>query len=240
MTRWPSPLRNDPPERSNVLQQSTPYSARRWRNRLSDPGFWPDIPTERTGDIGGWPRIDRGQVLAIGADASHPAGAIHTFVAAAVWGTGTSARAVERCAQVLDSDPSQVGEDLAEAARIVRSDGPAAAYRFLHPIRNRIKHLGPAFGTKFLYFAGYDRTSGPRQPLILDKNVAAALTNLGAGQWPSTAWPSQQYADYLDIAHDWAQQWQQTSPDVVERVLFSIGKAERLAINCLAPNITVD
>lgn len=55
----------------------------------------------------------------------------------------------------------EVGSRLAAAVRIMGDDGGVKAYGYLHGDgRNLIRHLGPSFGTKFLYFAGYDRASG--------------------------------------------------------------------------------
>lgn len=233
MIRTPSPLSNTSLDRQKfVLWQAIPYNPRRWRKRLRDPDAWPDALKER-GEGGRWPTVNREQVFVVGEAATNPRGAVHTYVAAAVWGTGTSAQGVDRAARVLDDDPSRVGQDLAHAAQLQASDGPVAAYGYLHGDGNRIKHLGPSFGTKFLYFAGFDANSHHRQALILDKNVASALVRLDTGDWPDHGWLTEQYARYLDIAHDWAEQWQ-TPPDVVERALFSIGRADPVAVLALA------
>jgi len=92
-----------------------------------------------------------------------------------------------------------------------------------------IRHLGPSFGTKFLYFAGYDRVADGPQPLILDQYVTLALNRLCGLSWPITGWSTSQYADYLARAHRWATMWR-TSPDVIERVLFSVGRADPLVV----------
>lgn len=108
------------------------------------------------------------------------------------------------------------------------------AYKYLHgDRRNLIRHLGPSSGTKFLYFAGYDRFRGGRQPLILDQYVALALNLLCGLSWPAHDWSTRQYADYLDCAHSWASAWR-TSPDVIERVLFSVGQADPLVVRAFA------
>ena len=88
---------------------------------------------------------------------------------------------------------------------------------------------GRRSGTKFLYFAGYGRSRGSRQPLILDQYVALALTRLCGVGWPAAGWSTSQYADYLDRACKWASAWD-TSTEVIERVLFSVGKADPLVV----------
>ena len=67
----------------------------------------------------------------------------------------------------------------------------------------------------------------------LDQYVAGALNRLCGLSWPTDGWTDSQYADYLDLARRWADQWD-TQPDVVECVLFWIGKAPRLAVEVLA------
>ena len=114
------------------------------------------------------------------------------------------------------------------AAQLLRADGPVKAYACLHGDgRNLLPHLGPAFGTKVLYFSGYRRSHGELQPLILDRYVATALKRLYNPNWPAHGWTTAQYAGYLGLAHSLANAWH-TSPDVIERVLFSVGKASPL------------
>ena len=100
------------------------------------------------------------------------------------------------------------------------------AYTCLHGDgRNLIPHLGSSFGTKVLYFSGCGRSHGDLQLLILDQYVALALNRLCRRlDWPAHGWTTAQYAAYLGLAHSWANAWH-TSPDVIERVLFSVGKA---------------
>jgi len=238
----PLPFRGDPPDRRDaVLRQSIPFNPAQWRLRLPDPSLWPD---ELSGDVDGqtWPSVDREQVLDIGLRATDPVGATHTYVAAAVWGTGTQARGVvRRCRPFVDMSPSDgdpVGTPLAAAVGLLldRDGGPVAAYDALHSNGQfRVPYIGPAFGTKVLYFSGFDRVVGRRQPLILDRFVAAALNHLCGFDWPTTdgGWTTEQYAAYLHIAHTWADEWG-CRPDVVERVLFSLGRTDPVAVRALA------
>jgi hypothetical protein len=39
-------------------------------------------------------------------------------------------------------------------------------------------------------------------------------------------WGTSHYAQYLSLGHDWAREWK-TNPDVIERVLFSVGKVSK-------------
>ena len=227
MTDKPSlPFQGAPPDRDTwVLGQAIRFSPEKWRDALPDPALWPpELKAAPKSDREGHHLVDRRIVLRIGERATEPLGAVHTLVAAAVWGTGTSARERRRRLWVFDQGADTVGNLLASAAQRLRTDGPMAAYAYLHGNgRNVIKHLGASFGTKFLYFSGYGRCRGDQQPLILDENVATALNRL-------CDLTSPQYAEYLGLAHAWARDWQ-ASPDVIERVLFSVGKAERLVVS---------
>jgi hypothetical protein len=227
----PLPFRGTPPDRDQaVLGQAVPFSPDSWRDRLPRPDLWPPELDALPPGPGRWPRLDRRTVFRVAERAADPPGAMQALVAAAVWGTGTQGLGRARRLRVLDGDTDQTGIRLAAAVRILNDDGPVKAYEYLHADgRNQVRHLGPSFGTKFLYFTGYDHALGTQQPLILDRYVALALNRLCDAVWPAVGWSASQYADYLDRAHKWASAWE-TSPDVIERVLFSVGKSDPLAV----------
>ncbi|PJI53577.1 hypothetical protein CTI14_26590, partial [Methylobacterium radiotolerans] len=101
---------------------------------------------------------------------------VNLYVAICAWGTGTKAQRVARAVKPLHEKGaiSALGRSL-DAARTLH---PTEAYRRLNTIgEDKVKHLGAAFFTKWLYFSAYDTTSrheGPA-PLILDSRVAKAL-----------------------------------------------------------------
>jgi hypothetical protein len=79
-----------------------------------------------------------------------------------------------RLKEVLRGVPVEAA--LAHAVTTLADDGAVAAYRQL---RGAIQGLGPAFFTKFLYFAGDALTDVPRpRPLILDQRIARVLRAL--------------------------------------------------------------
>lgn len=228
------PFRGAPPHRATwLLAQAANFDPARWKRLLPDPAWWPpemdNCPWRTQRPI--WPYLDRATVLRIGEGATEPVGAARTYVAAAAWGSDTKARTVQRRAKVLAAE--RLGERLADAVPLMQSAGPVVAYDALHGNGNVIRDLGPSFGTKVLYFAGYDRSAGDRQPLILDRYVAIALNRLCGFTWAENNWPTSNYEQYLDIAHSWASEWGNTTPDVIERCLFSVGKAPRLAVGAL-------
>jgi hypothetical protein len=232
MIAGPLPFRGPPPGRDAwLLGQSIPFNPAKWRGQLPSPAWWPpELDALPVHDHAHWPMVDRHTVFHVAERAAEPLGAAQTLVAASVWGSGTGGYARHRTLRVFENDGGEVGDRLAVAAQLLRADGPVRAYAYLHGDgKNLIPHLGPSFGTKVLYFAGYGLSHGDRQPLILDRYVALALNRLCRLDWPAHGWTTAQYAGYLGLAHSWANAWH-TSPDVIERVLFSVGKASSLVV----------
>lgn len=121
-------------------------------------------------------------------------------------------------------DVEAAADLLRRAAQHARTD-PEHAYALLHPNgQGAISGLGPAFGTKFLYFAGRGDPDHPS--LILDSRVATTLhhhgwTSLGTGG----AWPPPTYGRYVTLARRWADELtrlggQRVAADQVELWLF--------------------
>lgn len=137
----PLPFRGDPPDRDRwVLGQAVAFNPARWKALLSDLSWWPveldGCPRGRKG----WPLVDRRTVLEISERAQTPLGAVQTFVASSVFGSGTQAREVARRGRVLAD--AGLPEKLAEAMDVMVRRGPANAYMSLD-LANKIKHLGP-------------------------------------------------------------------------------------------------
>ena len=224
-----------PPSRETwVLGQEFRFSPRQWISRLPDPALWPPELESLPETANGRQVIDRNAVFRVGRRATDPVGAGQALLASVVWGTGMAARERTRRLRVFQPPTGEICDQLAGAIEVLRSEGALAAYTHLHGHgRNLIKHLGPSFGTKLLYFCGYDSSPGMLKPLILDRHVAAPVNRLCGLSWPDIGFSPSQYYHYLDLAHGWASSWD-TSPDVIERVLFSIGKASPLAVGALS------
>lgn len=257
----PLPFRGAPPDRNDTvlrhgfaydpdgIRADTPEASRCWPNVLDL------LPLAQRQDHPTWRRITRGDLFTLCRAADSAVKAVQAYVAVGAWGTGSRVLSRRRALKPLKElsktgELDQVGHSLVRAVELAVTQSPEAAYLALHGPRNRrtassattdgsgglrVGGLGPAYGTKFLYFAAYDAcvAEGQRPPLILDSNVAQAVSWLTGTQWPSGNWLPDTYAAYLDLACSWAKQWG-TEPDVIERVLFAVGQSDYLAVKSLA------
>ena len=129
-----------------------------------------------------------------------------------------------------DTDPKLITERLLSAQEVMLADGPVAAYASMLPGEpNRIKHLGAAFFTKFLY--AVDQGAEGRPPaLILDRFVVLALNDLLHWNLPvRTACSADQYGRWLEAAACEAREAQNAlgepvRADAVELAAFCHGK----------------
>ena len=108
------------------------------------------------------------------------------------------------------------GARLLRTARVLAADDAMAAYRELGG-RSRVFKVGPAFGTKFLFFC--QDPSAPRRALIFDKNVADWLRGRAGLDLNPVPWSPKTYETYLGQIHRWADALD-VEPEVVELVMF--------------------
>ena len=124
--------------------------------------------------------------------------AAHTGTASAECATSASAVGASR--------PWPAGcratTSLADSVALSASD-PKGAYDLLYPGgRSALHSLGPAFGTKFPYFAGTRATA--HRSLVLDQRVATTLREragwAGLRDW---GWSAETYSSYCDLLESW-------------------------------------
>ncbi len=91
-----------------------------------------------------------------------------------------------------------------------------------HTQDDRVKYLGPAFATKFAYFAARKQRIGQIVPLIADINTSWAMWKL-AGM-PLSVKLQASYMAYVDLAHSWGKNVEsEFGADEIERAVFKIG-----------------
>jgi hypothetical protein len=146
---------------------------------------------------------------------------VELFLAAMAWGFGTTPVHYPKQKEML-TPPYPAGR-IAAIVKAVQSSG--AGWSALFDKATHVTGLGPAFGTKLLYFAGYkSRCPGPRH-LILDGNVHKALKDSAVGLSVTIGRWRADYECYLEIAAAWAadQTWT-GNEETVELALFEYGK----------------
>lgn len=148
--------------------------------------------------------------------------ALEAFVTVMAWGFGNVGYGPYRSKRIIDSTRGSISR-LHRVAQALEADGAIAAYD-LFRTSCRLAWLGPAFGTKFLYFAQPER--GAPKALIHDALVTAWLERqLGIGL-SSLGWDTATYRRYLDLAADWARHLG-CEPEDIEYAMFAAMANER-------------
>lgn len=166
------------------------------------------------------PRIDRSTVSALcapdvlgasGGQADDTA-VVKAFLASMIWGYGLVGYGPYRTERILTRDSTaedkEAIEQLVEIAGIAHSAGGVAAFDYVATQRRSgvpfLKYLGPAFGTKFLYFLTKD-SSVPTTP-VFDSVVHGWLQQHApeAGTFSLSWWDTSSYGRYVDLLHSWA------------------------------------
>lgn len=199
----------------------------RWRAAGSPAQ--PGVPWRRPSWIRTFPRhkstfeklpelLDRKATRAVALDA--PAGvrsAEAAFLVSRAWGEGMNGYGATRALDIFDLNP-EVSGALLNVARVLRDTGPDAAYEALsNASESRLKKLGPAFGTKYLYFSQPEGQQ-PRA-LIHDAQIAKWFRTRAGTSLGSEDWSPPIYAQYLRTMHDWAAELE-CEPDDLEMCIF--------------------
>lgn len=144
-----------------------------------------------------------------------PVDAARAFLAAMIWGYGRTGYGAWRTNKVLTTTENSDGL-LREVAEVLETEGALAAYRLLGNSK-RLKWLGPAFGTKYLYFC--PQAEGNCRALILDRLVAGWLRDRTGLEFQPVRWSTATYESYLRTMHSWANDLGVPS-DVIEEAIF--------------------
>lgn len=176
-----------------------------WRGPLTDVPGGPVLNDDGTQGSG---LITRSGVFKLADDAHHDESgeaALRLLWHSLHWGTNNSNRGNRKRIKSVSDDPRQAGT-LLRAAAVASVTDAAAAFRILKPgLRPAIKHLGPGFLTKFLYFAGGGNPAHPC--LIVDSRVLETLNREldGALNFKYLfGYGLKTYVNALTVLEDWA------------------------------------
>ncbi|WP_143101905.1 hypothetical protein [Amycolatopsis marina] len=154
---------------------------------------------------------------------------LSAFTAAMVWGYGLAGYGPSRLRRVLTgvggsrSRDAAVRPDIADrllgAVSVVREQGPVEAYSYMYGT-GRIKYLGGAYFTKWLYFvSAVDGPDTPAAAPILDKRVAVWLNANIALRLRVDR--TESYRLYYGLLGEWGRQFGRTRPQV-EQAIFEL------------------
>lgn len=208
-----------------------------WNSELAAAGFEHFTVTVDPNGRGA-EKLTRGELFELGNHMGDGDDAVLKFLwHVLAWGSATSHRQNRK--RIMSLADTEHGADylklLREAAQISRDGGPDAAQGAYGVLIRKgggvIPGLGPAFFTKFLYFAG---GAGPAQScLILDARVAGSLFKAGWTDLPSHAvkrglsfsynWYTDTYVSYCETLARWAEESGAVVPDEIEQALFAGG-----------------
>ncbi|GAA1610830.1 hypothetical protein [Kribbella karoonensis] len=190
-------------------QQPAGWFPQRWTARLPDHSeFIKTLPSP----------IGRDDVTAefAGGEADDGA-ALRAFLAAMIWGHGRNGYGAYRTAAILRS-AEHAGQVLREAMRTTRAKGGPAGFEYL--ARHRLRGLGVAFATKYLYFC-LPADAEVRPAPILDRVVRGWLAS-HVGWRPRLDWHVDDYSRYSDLVLRWSNQLDE-STGTVEYLMFADG-----------------
>lgn len=175
--------------------------------------------------------IDRGEVCKVVTANLINDSVLPAFVTAMIWGYGTAGYGPARVRWVLTGVRGKgamsavirpdVADRLKAAANVVREEGAVEGFRYMTNA-GHIKYLGPAFFTKWLYFAS--AASGPgdvKAAPIFDKQVKDWLAKNAEVRLNINK--TVDYERYLELLTAWGSQAPDTrTPVQVEKAIFHL------------------
>lgn len=177
-------------------------------------------------------RIDRKQAVQLSPHkVTNEEEAVQVFLLAMLWGYGLVGYGPFRTRRIMDR-PEAVAE-LLEVAQVAQRDGGLAAFQLIADRRSGgtksfLKWLGPAFGTKYIYFL--TAKSNPEKPApVMDAVVYRWFRKHSPDRKVRVDfWHTPSYKQFLDCLEEWAfditQQFgQEVRLDDVEYLIFAEG-----------------
>lgn len=187
-----------------VLNHAVSVDSERWKRALTVRGL-PQVQGKLAGV--GRMSLTRKEVFDLGDRTPTVDNALQLFYYALAWGLGMRAPRLHQRLDGLAAHQEKAGQLLLAAWTLIQDGAPVGeAYRTLTTDRGagRIPWFGPAFSTKFLYFA----QGGAVEPqhVILDQVVSKNLRVDAWPQAPTAGWWPETYERYCKLLTLWAYQ----------------------------------
>lgn len=192
------------PGSSAVMNHAVSVDSDQWKRALTSRGL---PPVQGKLAVAGRTLVSRKEVFELGDQTPTVANAFQLFYYSLAWGLGSRAPRLNQRLDGLAADQENAGQVLVAAWTLVQEGAPAReAYGNLTTNRGagRIPWFGPAFSTKFLYFA-QGSTVNPRH-VILDQVVSKNLRQDAWPQAPTAGWWPDTYERYCGLLGHWANQ----------------------------------
>jgi|GEM_PF-3261071 hypothetical protein len=192
------------PGSSAVMGHAVSVDSDRWKRALAARGL---PPVQGKLADAGRTSVTRKDVFDLGDQTPGVANAFQLFYYSLAWGLGTRAPRLHQRLDKLAAHQEKAGQLLVAAWTLVKDGAPTReAYGTLTTNRGagRIPWFGPAFSTKFLYFA-QGSAAHPRH-IILDQVVSKNLHQDAWPQAPTAGWWPGTYERYCGLLGRWADQ----------------------------------
>lgn len=175
--------------------------------------------------------IDRKQAVQLSPVVTDEEEAVQVFLLAMLWGYGLVGYGPFRTRRILDRP--EAAAELLEVAEVAQRNGGLAAFQLIADRRNGgassfLKWLGPAFGTKYIYFL--TAKSNPHEPApVMDAVVYRWFCkHAPTRKIRVDYWHPESYERFLDSLKEWAldisQRFgQEFRIDDVEYLIFAEG-----------------
>ena len=209
-------------KKCNVMDHEVRWNPEIWNSQVLGP-FDAQISklADNSRTDGEKKLISRDQVIRLSESAED------VFIGSMIFGYGPIGYGPTRVGRVVKEN-----KDLIERLQmqyVAAAIGPSESW-MSHTKTDRLTYLGPAFATKFAYFAARKQGVKGVVPLIADINTSWAMWWLAG--IPRSVEGHDNYLKYVNLAHAWGRDLTGGfGADEIERAIFELGKGMPKKIN---------
>lgn len=203
-------------------QTKSRWNTESWSRHLPDhASFLSSLGTDR---------MDRAQAIAAAPDVVDEDTAVQVFLLSMLWGYGPVGYGPFRTRRVLER--AEAKSELLEVAQEARKSGGLAAFELIadrrRQTRSYLKWLGPAFGTKYIYFLTAQDTQHEPAPVMDAVVYRWFRTHVPDRPLIVDFWHAPSYGTFLESLNEWSaglsrEPGQELRVDDVEYLIFAEG-----------------